>query len=234
MMHLRAVKLAALCLVGGLITSYAVAWWAMYRFDDLAKRPAALEDLAPPSDWPAPVPPHWPSIAALREQQAGSPALQPHVQGWHSGTVDIRYTFAEDLHSTIFMMMEVQTGWPARSASRFGHRDYPFSGPSSGEPDETRPWFTGLHLVDRPRLDSKGGPTLVKSPVYFPLRPVWPGVAINTLGYGFTFWAITIGTLSFVRSRRRRLGLCVRCRYPVGASPLCTECGTPVAKGTRA
>jgi hypothetical protein len=64
-----------------------------------------------------------------------------------------------------------------------------------------------------------------------PLKPLWPGFAINT-----TFYAAMIRGLwllfaapGFVRRRiRARRGQCPACAYPVGASEVCTECGRPV------
>ncbi|MEK6700946.1 MAG: hypothetical protein AABZ53_01685 [Planctomycetota bacterium] len=233
MKHHRVVTMVLVCLAGGLITSYGVAWWAMYRFDDSRMVPAAFERLALPAAWPMPAPPGWPSIAELREQQAGSPGLQPHVEGWRSVGVDLRYTFAEDVHSTLFSMCEVRTGWPARTASRFEYRARAFAG-GPGVPEDTHPWFAGLYLVDRPILDSKGGRTVLTTPVLFPLRPVWPGVLINTACYGVVYFALALGTRHLIRARRRRNGLCVNCRYPIGSSPVCTECGTPVSNEARA
>ncbi|MCI0632196.1 MAG: hypothetical protein L0Y44_16255 [Phycisphaerales bacterium] len=60
---------------------------------------------------------------------------------------------------------------------------------------------------------------------FLPIRPIWPGFAINTL-----FYAVILSLLftapGFVRRRRRiKRGLCPACAYPVGESETCTECG---------
>jgi hypothetical protein len=67
--------------------------------------------------------------------------------------------------------------------------------------------------------------------VLLPLRPIWPGFAINTVFYAAILWALF--AMSFVVRRRRRVrrGLCAGCAYPVGTSDVCTECGAPF--GTR-
>ena len=62
-----------------------------------------------------------------------------------------------------------------------------------------------------------------------PVRPIWPGFAINTL-----FYAVILGLLFAApgkvrRWRRIRRGLCAKCAYPVGSSDVCTECGARVA-----
>lgn len=64
-----------------------------------------------------------------------------------------------------------------------------------------------------------------------PLRPIWPGFAINTLVYAFVIGAAWSGVGTLCRAIRRRRGLCARCAYPVGASPVCTECGAAVKFG---
>jgi len=58
-----------------------------------------------------------------------------------------------------------------------------------------------------------------------PLRPVWPGLIVNTLVY-----AVLIATPFLLRRYLRvKRALCPKCGYPSGTSPTCTECGTPLA-----
>ena len=66
--------------------------------------------------------------------------------------------------------------------------------------------------------------------VVLPLRPIWPGFASNTIFYAALLWLL-IGAL-FVLRRFLRLkrGLCPKCAYPVGESPICSECGCGLAK----
>jgi hypothetical protein len=64
-----------------------------------------------------------------------------------------------------------------------------------------------------------------------PLRPIWPGFAINTMFYAAILWLLfaALHPGGFVRRRiRARRGQCPACAYPVGASNVCTECGRPV------
>ena len=63
-----------------------------------------------------------------------------------------------------------------------------------------------------------------------PLRPQWPGFAINTLLYGGVPWLLVCGPFELRRYRRRKRGLCVYCAYPIGMSDVCTECGRAVAR----
>ena len=74
---------------------------------------------------------------------------------------------------------------------------------------------------------SKSHGTVVWS---LPLRPIWPGFAINTIFYAVILW---LPFAAFGRSRRRRRtkrGLCPACAYPVGTNPVCTECGRAVKR----
>jgi hypothetical protein len=61
-----------------------------------------------------------------------------------------------------------------------------------------------------------------------PLRPLWPGFAINTAIYAAILWML-FAAPGMIRHRRRiKRGLCPACGYPVGESAVCTECGKPV------
>jgi len=51
---------------------------------------------------------------------------------------------------------------------------------------------------------------------------------INTLCYATLLWLLICVPLALRRVLRRRRGLCGMCAYPVGASPVCTECGAVV------
>lgn len=61
-----------------------------------------------------------------------------------------------------------------------------------------------------------------------PLQPMWLGFAINTLFYATILWMLFAAVLALRRRRRMKRGLCPACAYPVGTSPVCTECGAPV------
>jgi hypothetical protein len=62
-----------------------------------------------------------------------------------------------------------------------------------------------------------------------PLRPIWPGFIVNTLFYALLLWLMFFAPFAARRTRRRRRGLCEKCAYPIGTSPICTECGAAVA-----
>ena len=61
-----------------------------------------------------------------------------------------------------------------------------------------------------------------------PYLPIWPGFAINTIFYAGILWLLVAAPFKlrrFIRMKRQR---CPGCGYPVGTSPVCTECGVPV------
>jgi hypothetical protein len=63
-------------------------------------------------------------------------------------------------------------------------------------------------------------------PRVLPLRPIWPGFAINTLFYAAILWLLFFAPGMVRRRLRIRRDLCLKCAYPRGTSECCTECGT--------
>jgi hypothetical protein len=63
-----------------------------------------------------------------------------------------------------------------------------------------------------------------------PLRPLWPGFAVNTLFYAAVLWFIFAIPGGVKRLRRRAKGWCIHCGYDLrGAShDRCPECGKAV------
>lgn len=63
-------------------------------------------------------------------------------------------------------------------------------------------------------------------PLIFPIHPLWSGWLLNTPFYAALWWIACGGARSLRATRRRRRGLCVRCRYPRENHVICPECGT--------
>ncbi len=57
------------------------------------------------------------------------------------------------------------------------------------------------------------------------LRPIWPGLIVNTLFYATVLWLLICGPFVLRRFIRVRRGLCPACAYPRGESDVCSECG---------
>ncbi len=58
-----------------------------------------------------------------------------------------------------------------------------------------------------------------------PLRPIWPGFAVNTIFNAAILWLLIPGPFVLRRLLRLKRGLCLKCAYPMGESSVCTECG---------
>ncbi len=58
-----------------------------------------------------------------------------------------------------------------------------------------------------------------------PLTPIWSGFAVDTLFFAALSALILTGWRRMIRRRRIKRGRCPACKYPIGTSPVCTECG---------
>ena len=65
---------------------------------------------------------------------------------------------------------------------------------------------------------------------YLPFHPFWPAFIANTLFYATLLWLLTVGLFALRRFLRMKRGLCPKCAYPMGESPVCTECGRLLPK----
>ncbi|MCH8166084.1 MAG: hypothetical protein IH889_10795 [Planctomycetes bacterium] len=65
------------------------------------------------------------------------------------------------------------------------------------------------------------------APRILPLRPIWPGFAINTIFYAAILWLPIRGPFALRRHIRRKRGLCVACGYDLRHADhdACPECG---------
>lgn len=66
-----------------------------------------------------------------------------------------------------------------------------------------------------------------------PLLPIWPGLVGNTLFYGVIWFMLLLAPGAVQRMLRRRRGRCEHCGYPIGSSPICTECGGTLPAASR-
>jgi len=60
---------------------------------------------------------------------------------------------------------------------------------------------------------------------YLPYRPVWFGLIVNTLIYATVIVSIMWMLVATRAKLRLRRNLCPICKYPIGSSDVCTECG---------
>lgn len=65
-------------------------------------------------------------------------------------------------------------------------------------------------------------------PRALPLRPIIGGFVVNWLAFGTCAYLVLFWIGHARRASRRRRNRCPACGYPIGSSPLCTECGTSI------
>ena len=60
-----------------------------------------------------------------------------------------------------------------------------------------------------------------------PIRPIWPGFAINTVFYAVLLWMLWLSPFVVRRAVRRKRGHCIKCNYDLRGdfSCGCPECG---------
>ena len=109
--------------------------------------------------------------------------------------------------------LHITSGWPARSLA--------------GEVwDEIRPGQSRWLNRQAAFVDVDGLYAL-------PLRPIWPGFAINTIFYAAIFvilWLLALGPFTARRFIRRKRGHCIKCGYDLrhAEHEVCPECGVEV------
>jgi hypothetical protein len=116
----------------------------------------------------------------------------------------------------IDMRLPIRAGWPGSACEAFM-----FERKEGRLVRTSGPWQAGIQVPARVL-------GLTGDDIPLPLRPIWPGFAINMVFYAAILGALF--ALPGARRRRRRVkrGLCPACAYPVGESAVCTECGKPV------
>ena len=124
--------------------------------------------------------------------------------------VEIRWFSGTDSNQRSVSAGHVLSGWPTRSMS-----------------GET---WDAVVPGQRPKWSNRRAMFVGRG--FIPLRPLWPGFAINTLFYATLLWLLIPGPFALRRFLRVRRGLCPKCAYPMGESGVCTECGKPLPSST--
>jgi len=91
------------------------------------------------------------------------------------------------------------------------------------------------NVITDPRLSaiiiaSPMGGNYALSQRALPLRPIWPGFAVNTLLYTVILWLFLCGPFELRRIIRRKRGQCIKCGYDLRGAEheQCPECGTTI------
>ena len=186
-------------LVLGAIVNVAVAW-GIVEFVAPYSSPWAEGLMGTPRKIP-------PFVGLTHKSHANSRGTWDVESGYRAFGFDIY--LLRTLHGGIgnhFQSHSMVVGWPAQSV---WSRHVYTSKVVDGNPPIYEEEVTGILVGD----------------LWLPCTVIWPGFAINTI-----FYAAMLGVVFFVpgmvkRRVRRRRGLCPACAYPVGTSPVCTECG---------
>ena len=114
-----------------------------------------------------------------------------------------------------------QAGWPCRCVeARTDTVNYPGVIPKAD-------WRTAVKLPES--LDF----LRIKEARYrpLPLRPIWPGFAINTVFYAAILWLLMFGVFTTRSLIRRKRGHCIKCSYDLRGAEheACPECGVEVS-----
>jgi hypothetical protein len=109
--------------------------------------------------------------------------------------------------------LDEMRGWPMLSMALLHTANVPPSGMSTKHGWITR-WM-------RPRTELNG----TRIPRALPLRPIWPGFAVNTVVYAEVLWLLFATPFTLRKWRRIKRGLCAKCGYDLrgGGSGGATE-----------
>lgn len=123
-----------------------------------------------------------------------------------------------------FAIVEEASGWPCRAM--YGRRELHALG-GLRDVAERESWALAVPGTTRTRA----GTGAINVPWLLPLRPIWPGFAINTAFYATCYLLVILplgaALRAAARQRRRRRGICIhrRCGYPIAGLHTCPECG---------
>ncbi len=205
------VRRVIVCLVVGVVATWmgsSLVATALYRGWITEK---LIQDKQS-TDWPAGVPAAWPSNP--------SSSRSVHV------LFDARNWIDEDGgHTNGYFQMSIDRyGWPSRATTR---RSWFVVAPDEIDYLDERALqeFVDRHHPKWPIWDK--GIESIQNRIRLPLRPVWPGFAVNTLFYASVAWVALTAPGSVRRWRRTRRGRCPACGYDMSRLNTCPECGGP-------
>jgi len=130
-----------------------------------------------------------------------------------------RYTDVDQGQSTS-MYSTMKSGWPALSASSSGAVNLSNFNPD-GSFEKQIDNAVGVPILDA----AKASP--MSASVWFPFRPIWTGMLINTAFYAIVFWILLSIKRAYRHARRMHKGKCPICCYELGFVFIdgCPECG---------
>ena len=205
---IRLVLLVLLFIAGGAIVNVAVAWGCVWFMS------------WPPQPLVAVKPPDLRWVEANRK--TNDPIGRHHVAR-SRGVVTDGYCTPRGTYSRVLVKRH-RAGWP-RLSLEGGSWDV------IAEP-ALKPWGETARVIAIDAIPIFRGPD-PDDVTPLPVRPLWPGFAINTIFYAAIPWIVFACPGVVKRIRRRRRGQCVHCGYDLrgqpaaahGQSTKCPECG---------
>ena len=205
----RPLLIIAVCLLLGAMVNVAVAWGCAV-WSPLAG--VTIRGCEPGSNWPRPVPEGWP----LPTWWQGRSGVGVDFESIAAVAVRPDHNELEDVYGIAIY----KAGWPYHSLGA-----------------ERRMAFTSMIYEWQQGYEWQGSINLrwlrSHNERPLPLKPIWPGFAINTIFYATLLWLLVRGSVALRRFLRVRRGLCPKCAYPMGESSVCTECGCELPKRVR-
>ena len=243
---LRWVRIIAICVILGALVNLGIAWtfvllpterrpfaqWRktneyLIREDQLSvywilhtRQPGFAEILQSSMKWPG----DWRSFARRPNIGTfGDPNLQlPAWSQCSRGAICREHEL--DHPGEVSQFVEVGAGWPF-IAFRGEYFELLKTGPKASM---AHPSVMSEYVYSSRVIFVDGTDPRVQRKRVLPWSPVLMGFALNTAAYGVVVFAVyfVLRIPFFLRSHhRKRRGRCRACGYPIGISPVCTECG---------
>lgn len=122
-------------------------------------------------------------------------------------------------------IIHIRVGWPMSAMAWYDYSDTV----QKDAPPLARAWWMGIDL-GRPMPATPPGSKTWRVTPRLPIRPLWPGFAVNSLALAAIFFMLLTGAHAIRRSRRRRQSRCEHCGYQLASLTTCPECGSSSTK----
>ena len=205
----------AIFLLAGAVVNVGVAWWIVFRGDPYPMRGV----------------PHHPRTGVLLDGAEAADAWKRLKSAdWPANP---------PVHAEVYRKDYFFFGGTTLEITYPGELFTPVPGNPYLEWRVVKEWRVGLpcrslRSVGRKTHRQVNYPGAWRCAIALPLLPILPGFLINTLFYAGILWLVIPGPFVLRRLLRVRRGLCPLCKYPIGVSVVCTECGRDLPKASEA
>jgi len=223
----RRLLILAVFLLAGAVVNVAVAWGIAILVDFRAADQVVGGAKGRDADW---VIWHHDAVGCIRIRALAVSdnnieaydqyPMQPWVlPSWGPLAAQVRQQVRQQMRNEAFVRVADAYGWPTYSMWSA------FAWNTAQWPNVlTDPRLSAIHIR------SPMGADYALAQRVLPLRPIWPGFAVNTVIYAALLWLLIPGPFVLRRVIRVRRGLCPACAYPRGESDVCSECGLTLQK----